>query len=181
MPNKTIYVSDDDLPLLARAQELTGAALSATIVTALRRLVDVEEGKRGGFDEITVRVGTGRSRRTVRFIGTTLAEFSNSTANGYETYAVYRTSKSRFAVLHSTTEQYSPVGPNAEKTRKWSTGWRGWVGSWSSDQSWLHIPAKAVFTVVDTVDELEGQLPDELFQVVLENVAQDSVIEDLDI
>ena len=36
MPNKTIYVSDDDLALYKRAQELAGN-LSQAISTALRR------------------------------------------------------------------------------------------------------------------------------------------------
>ena len=33
MPNKTIYIADDDLPLLQRAQDLTGGNLSGAIVT----------------------------------------------------------------------------------------------------------------------------------------------------
>lgn len=31
MPNKTIYVSDDDMPLYQRAQELAGGSLSSSI------------------------------------------------------------------------------------------------------------------------------------------------------
>src|SRR6266581_2750040 len=54
VPNKTIYVSDGDLPLYQRAQELAGDNLSAAITAALRRYVDIEEGRREGFDEITV-------------------------------------------------------------------------------------------------------------------------------
>ena len=40
MPNKTIYVSDGDLSLYQRAQELAGGNLSAAISAALRRFVD---------------------------------------------------------------------------------------------------------------------------------------------
>jgi hypothetical protein len=43
VPNKTIYVSDGDLPLYQRAQELAGDNLSAAIAAALRRYVDVED------------------------------------------------------------------------------------------------------------------------------------------
>ena len=57
MPNKTIYVSDDDLPLYQRAQELAGGSLSAALARALRRFVEMEEGRLEGYDEITVRVG----------------------------------------------------------------------------------------------------------------------------
>src|SRR4026208_1181372 len=57
VPNKTIYVSEGDLPIYQRAQELAGDNLSAAIASALRRYVEVEEGRREGVDEIIVRGG----------------------------------------------------------------------------------------------------------------------------
>ena len=42
MPNKTIYVSDDDLPLYKKAQELAGN-LSSAISIALRKYVGLNE------------------------------------------------------------------------------------------------------------------------------------------
>jgi hypothetical protein len=72
MPNKTIYVSDDDLPLFQRAQELAGGTLSAAIADALRRYVEVEEGRRQGYDDVVVRVGPGLGRKQ-RFSGLLLA------------------------------------------------------------------------------------------------------------
>lgn len=181
MPNKTIYVSDDDLPLLSRAQELTGGTLSATIVAGLRRLVEMEEGKRAGLEEISVKVGSGKGRKVLRFLGTRLGEFSGNTGFGSETYAVFRTSKNRYAVHHAKTEQYTPTGPNAERTKKWSTGWRGWIGDWSADQAWLRAPALGTFTVVDTPEELHGLLPDELYEMVMSSISHNALIEDLDI
>ena len=68
VPNKTIYVSDGDLKLYQRAQELAGGNLSAAIAGALRRYVDVQEGLREGFDDVVVRVGVGSGRK-VRFTG----------------------------------------------------------------------------------------------------------------
>lgn len=180
MPNKTIYVADDDLPLLLRAQELTGSNLSAAIVTALRRLVEVEEAKRAGFDEITVKVGVGRSL-VKRFLGVALGEWTSSSAEGEETYSLFRTSKGRFAVHHVRSELHTPVGPNAERSRKWATGWRGWIGDWSPDQAWMRTPAQATFSVVDTVEELETLLPAELYAVALQTIQDEPVVEDLDI
>ena len=87
MPNKTIYVSDGDLPLYRRAQELAGDNLSAAISAALRRYVDVEEGRREGFDEIIVRVGPGKGRK-VRFTGVLLGEWVNSSFSRVETFRV---------------------------------------------------------------------------------------------
>ncbi|WP_306214212.1 EXLDI protein [Actinoplanes sp. RD1] len=180
MPNKTIYVADDDLPLLARAQDLTGTALSATIVTAVRRLVETEEAKQSGFDEITVKVGVGKAG-VKRFLGTALGEWKASTGEGEETYSLFRTSKGRFAVHHARSELHIPVGPHAERSRKWTTGWRGWLGDWSPDQAWLHTPAQATFAVVDTPDELALLLPPELFEIALLTIQSEPDIEDLDI
>ena len=177
MPNKTIYVADDDLPLLQRAQELTGSTLSAAIVTALRRLVEIGDAKQAGFEEITVKVGIG----VKRFLGTALGEWSSSTGDGTETYSLFRTSKGRFAVHHAQSELHVPVGPNAQRSRKWSTGWRGWLGDWSPDQAWMRTPAQATFAVVDTPEELEALLPAELYAVALRTIQDEPVVEDLDI
>ncbi len=56
MPNRTIYVSDADLPLFERAQQL-GGNLSATIAQALRRYMEAQERKSAGFEEVRVKVG----------------------------------------------------------------------------------------------------------------------------
>jgi EXLDI family protein len=180
MPNKTIYVSEEDLPLLDRAQEVAGATLSAVIITALRRLVDFEESKRAGFDEITVKVGTGPAR-IKRFLGVALGEWTSSAGSGTETYSVFRTSKGSYAVHHATSELHLPAGPNADRTRRWSSGWRGWIGDWSPDQAWMRTPAQATFTVVETADELRELLPAELYETVRASLADDPLIEDLDI
>ena len=98
VPNKTIYVSDGDLPLFQRAQELAGDNLSAAIATALRRYVDIEEGKREGFDEIIVRVGVGKGRK-VRFTGVLLGEWVTTSPSRVEAFRVYRGRTGKY-VLH---------------------------------------------------------------------------------
>ncbi len=98
MPNKTIYVSDGDLPVYQRAQELAGGNLSSAITTALRRFVDVEEGRLEGFKEIVVRVGPKGDRKK-RFTGRLLGEWGNSTNSRMEMYRVYGTRSGKF-VLH---------------------------------------------------------------------------------
>ena len=123
MPNKTIYVSDDDLPVYQRAQDLAGLPLSATISAALRRYVEVEEGRQLGYDEVIVRVGPGLGRKQ-RFSGLLLAELER-TGERTETYRVYRTRTEKFVVHLERSEAHVNTGPNAEK---WSTGWRAWVG-----------------------------------------------------
>jgi EXLDI family protein len=180
MPNKTIYVADDDLPVFQRAQDLTGTTLSATITTALRRLVQVEEAKRVGYDEITVKVGVGNAG-VKRFLGVALGEWTSTSNEGEETYSLFRTSKGRYAVHHSRSELHTPVGPDAERSRRWSTGWRGWLGDWSPDQAWMRTPAQATFEVVDNAEELATLLPAELYLVALQTIHQEPEVEDLDI
>ena len=76
VPNKTIYVSDGDLPLYQRAQELAGDNLSAAIAAALRRYVDVEEGRREG----STRSSSGSARaRAARSASPASSSASGST------------------------------------------------------------------------------------------------------
>ena len=178
MPNKTIYVADGDLPLYQRAQALAGGNLSAAITGALRRFVEVEEGRLEGYDEITVRVGLGkaRKRRLQRFSGVLLAEWGRSTANRVEQYRVYRSRTGKFVVHTERSEDWT-TGPDAEK---WASGWRSWVGNWSADQTWGRTPAEATLRIVDSLDGLRDLLPAELYELVAA-VAEQPLVEDLDI
>lgn len=176
MPNKTIYVSDDDLQLYNRAQELTGGTLSAAIAAALRRYVEVEEGRQQGYDEIIVRVGTGLGRKQ-RFSGVLLAEWERSTNEVTETYRIYRSRSEKFVVHLARSDAHIHTGPNAEK---WRTGWRAWVGDWSANQTWTHTPAHSTLRVAETLDELRDMVPEELYDLVVD-LANQPAIEDLDI
>jgi|LSQX01.2.fsa_nt_gb hypothetical protein len=79
MPNKTIYVKDEDLGLFEEAEKLGGESLSGVIAEALRRFVDVKRAEQQGMQEHTIEVGIFRDQgaddtRKVRFIGRLLAE-----------------------------------------------------------------------------------------------------------
>lgn len=176
MPNKTIYVSEDDLSLYGRAQELAGGNLSAAISTALRRYVEVEEGRADGYEEIIVRVGPGAGRKQ-RFSGVLLAEWSQSTSQRFDVYRVYRTPSDKFVVHTERSPEFVHGGPDAEK---WSTGWRSWVGNWSSNQSWGSTPALSTLQVADSLEELRSLIPPELHDLVA-TAADHPAIEDLDI
>ena len=173
MPNKTIYVSDADLPVFQRAQELTGGNLSAAISRALHRLVEVEEGRLEGFEEITVRVGVG-AKKLQRFQGVLLAEWNRSTSAGdQEHYRVYRTRTGRFAVHLARPEGYvHAAGKDGELT--------GWRKHFSADQQWGQTPASATLQVFETFEELRQAVPGELAALV-EVHATEPEVEDLDI
>jgi EXLDI family protein len=176
MPNKTIYVSDDDLALYQRAQELAGGALSAAISAAVRRYVEVEEGRRQGYDEIIVRVGPGLGRKQ-RFSGALLAEWGRSTNELTETFRVYRSRSGKFVVHVECSEAYTSGGPNAEK---WNTGWRAWVGDWSANQTWTRTPAESTLRIAGSLEELRDLVPAELYDLIAD-IADQPTIEDLDI
>lgn len=174
MPNKTIYVSDDDLPLYKKAQELAGN-LSSAISIALRKYVELEEGRLEGYDEITVRVGRGTGRKQ-RFSGVLIAEGGRSSKNGYEAFKVYRSRTGKY-VLHADRSNLFSVGADDEQ---YLSGWRSWIGNWSSDQSWSMAQGEASLDVVDTIEELRDLIPEDLYELV-EEASNHPTVEDLDI
>ncbi len=172
MPNKTIYVSDGDLPLYQRAQELAGDNLSAAISAALRRYVDVEEGRREGFDEITVRVGPGKGRK-VRFVGVLLGEWANTSYSRGEVFRVYRGRTGKFVVHVERSADYTAVDENGKPA-----GWRGYLGL--GNISYGSTTGESTLEVVATLDELRERIPPQLYDMVAGSAKQPPV-EDLDI
>ena len=154
MPNKTIYVSDADLPLYQRAQELAGGNLSGVISAALRQYVERAEARDAGFDEVTLQVG-GAVRRQVRFIGTLLGELGRIHGGRLETIAVYRGRSGRFVVHRDRAPQRGAWSPG---------GWRGYLGL--GDQSWTFVEGGSTVEVVETLDELRERLPADFYEMI---------------
>ncbi|MBO0855536.1 MAG: EXLDI protein, partial [Nocardia sp.] len=125
MPNKTVYVSDDDLPLFQRAQELVGGNLSGAIVTALRRYIELEEGRQAGFEEIILRVGHNGARQ-VRFSGVLLTESADMGNERFERIRIYRSRKDKY-VLHRQRSEWSDY-PTDTNWVKDLTNWRRMLG-----------------------------------------------------
>ncbi|THV43149.1 EXLDI protein [Glycomyces buryatensis] len=174
MPNKTIYVSDKDLPLYNRAQELSGGNLSKAISTALKRYVEAEEGRQKGYDEITLKVGIGpaRKRRRQRFTGVQLGQWGQVTDKGRaEIFTVYRSKSGKFVIYIERSADWS-WNPDQ---KNW---WKAQLGIGA--QSWAATADEGKLIVVDTAEELREQIPAELFDMVASSV-EEAPIEDLDI
>ena len=150
MPNKTIYVSDSDLPVFERAQELAGGNLSATIAKALHGLVEREEGAKQGFEEIQVTVGRN-VHVSKRFVGRLLVEGNDGPRRQpwKTTYAIYQTQKGRFALHIHTEPNWEFSDPEASE---------------DFDET---EPQEYRLDVFDTIEDLRDAVPRELYDAAV--------------
>ena len=150
VPNKTIYVSEGDLTLYQRAQDLAGDNLSAAIATALRRYVDVEEGRREGFDEIIVRVGPGKAERS--------GSPASSWASGRTPTTAASSASASVAAGPASTSSTSSAAPAA----RWSTGGQACRLAWLlgiGNVSYGSRAGRGDPRVVATLEELRDTNP----------------------
>jgi EXLDI family protein len=178
MPNKTIYVSDDDLPLYERAQEIAGGKLSGAIAAALKRYVELADGLDEGYDEVTVKVGPGGGRK-VRFIGVLLVEWSRSTSTRVEQYRVYRGRTGKYVVHLKKSKEWFNAVEGADKTTS-SGVWRAVMDAFNSNQTWGFTPETSTLEVADSLDALRELVPKELSELVA-HAADFPTVEDLDV
>ncbi|WP_227979177.1 EXLDI protein [Nocardia spumae] len=171
MPNKTVYVSDDDLPLFQRAQELVGGNLSGAIVTALRRYIELEEGRAAGFDETVLRVGHNGARQ-VRFSGRLLAEASDMGEEAFQRIRVFHTRKGKY-VVHQQRSEWVDY-PTDTNWLKDLTNWRRMFGV--TDPDWGDFS----MDIYDASTDLKGKVPDKLYERI-SDLSEHPRIEDLDI
>ena len=172
MPNKTIYVSDSDLPLFARAQELAGGNLSAAISKALKRYVEVGESLGAGYEDVTVRVGLGEGRG-VRFTGMLVGDWTDATSNSMARYHVYQGRSGKYVVHVERGAEYTMVGPDGKPA-----GWKGYLGI--GGVKYGAAPKESTLEVVDSLEALRDRMPAELFDRV-SRTAKQPMVEELDI
>ena len=175
MPNRTIYVADADLSIFEKAQQLAGDNLSATIVQALRRFVETEEAKTGGFEEITVRVGKGRPYLRKQFQGRLIAKRRLPVQDGtrWLVLVVYQTAKGRFALHTRYTANWSGWSNRQGRTSKSKRAGEGgmqWDWEWDWDMS-SHDWSSAYddeqrLEVYETLEDLKEQIPEELYEAI---------------
>ena len=173
MPNRTIYVSEEDQPLYKRAQELAGGNLSSAITNALKRYLDVEDARTAGYEDVIVKVGIGGGRK-VRFTGVLLAEWIDTKGERFEHYRVFRGPTGKFAVHVDRVEHFEMRDAQGNPL----TGWRAWTGIGMAAGGGR--PAEATLEVFDTLEEVREHVPAELWSVVSASVKHPNV-EDLDI
>jgi EXLDI family protein len=189
MPTKTIYVSDEDLPLFEQAQQLAGGNLSSAVAQALARYVSAEAAQRHGYQEVTVRVGPVGSQRQKRFFGVRVMRWQHRSGDGrsLETFSVYRTRGGRYAVHRRTgpnwalfsdpswwmdVENWRELGRHGRARHHYGRPWQGLDDWWT--------PGEATLEVYDTLEAMADHVPPELIEA-LRSQGEDPPLEDLDI
>src|SRR6266516_3465758 len=172
VPNKTIYVSDSDLPLFERAQSLADGSLSGAIAQALREYVrSAETARLHQHDSVTVSVGPAGNRRKKRFTAICLGRglASAGKAAPMEELVAYR----------RTGGPLPELSESAGSGRRSRGGWSGPVSSIAEAEA-CDEPGDAVLEVYDTMDELTQHVPPKFAKLVADADAARE-IEDLDI
>lgn len=198
MPNRTIYVADSDLPVFEKAQQLAGDNLSATIAQALRRFVEVEEAREGGYEEITVRVGKGKPYMQKQFQGRKLATRRLNIAQEARllTLVVYQTVHGRFALYAKSSGywgdwsgSWSGQGRPHYKAKGSGKGNWGWDWNWDWNWDWADVSAQwggkyaadeHRLDVFENLEALKEAIPAEMYESIVRYLHGDE-IEFLDI
>ncbi|WP_224981199.1 hypothetical protein [Geomonas agri] len=101
MPNKNIYVADEDMQIFQRAQEVAGESISKVIVQALRQYLVQKDLEGTEFKECEAMKGiyrNGLSIEKARFIGKHLSTMTIGEPDDTKmfTYDLYTTRKGKF-------------------------------------------------------------------------------------
>ncbi len=150
MPNKTIYVSQNDLPVFDEAQQIAGEALSAVIAKALREYVVRHQELGKGMREVSVRVGPRKAAREQRFVAAYLGKWKGLSEDKqwWLEAQVYCTHKGNWAV-------YLDYKGKAMLTRD----------SWK-ETDFLEDQRHFELVVGASITELEGKLPQALVEYI---------------
>lgn len=155
MPNKTIYVSQEDEPLFEEARQIAGESLSSVIVIALREFVNRQKEKEKSMKEINVLVGPKEASREQRFIGTYVGKWQGFDED--KTWMleaqVYLTQKKNWAVLVKQLTKANLLTNPKE---------------WIKSGAFLVDPTRSDLYVEETPSGFEGKLPAELVAAIYE-------------
>lgn len=182
VPNKTIYVSEADLPVFERAQSLADGNLSAAITQALLEYVrSAEVARLHQYDSVTVSVGPAGSRRKKRFTAVCLARWQRPAGKtgSVEELVAYRTARGRVAVHRRAGGRLPDPSETAGSGRRAHDGGSVPVSSIADAEAWDES-SDAVLEVYDTTDEFAEHVPSEFAKLVADAVAA-LEIEELDI
>ncbi len=169
MPNKTIYVSENDASLFEKAKEIAGDTLSSVIVRALSEYVARHQDREKGMKDVSVKVGIDGAEREQRFIGSSIGEWNGFSDDRvwFMKGAIYKTQKGNWAILLETICKASLLTNKKE---------------WKESGDYLINPKRSELIIGKTPEELKEKLPKELYLSFVEYTKHDeNPVEYLDI
>ena len=169
MPNKTIYVSDQDVTLFEEAKNIAGEALSSVISRALKEYVARHQEKAKGMKEIALKVGSSGAEREQRFVGAQVGDWSgfSDDKQWWLSAAIYRTQKNNWAIY------FVHVCKASLLTNK---------KQWKESGDYLINSKSSELLVATTPEGLKNKLPIELFKKLKELAEREETpVEYLDI
>jgi EXLDI family protein len=165
MASRTVYVSDNDEALFARAAEL-GGGLSPAIAAALRAWVSTKEAAMEGYTEVTVKLGDGWAVREKRFLGRRLVRLSLPAGSGRVVrYDVHLTRRGQLAVYSREDLDWT------QAAQEDSPLWRD-PATWTSD--WYR-PGPRELQVFPSVEAMAGHMPEEVVEAARQALDQPPV------
>lgn len=169
MPNKTIYVSENDVSLFEEAKNIAGEALSSVISRALREYVSKNQKKSQGMEEIAVLVGTPKAEREKRFVGALVNEWKgfSDDKEWWMSASIYQTQKGNWAVYLSTLYKATLFTDTK---------------AWKESGDYLTNPNNSGLLVGSNPKDFTNKLPNELYNTLINLMDKDEKpIEYLDI
>lgn len=169
MPNKTIYVSENDEKLFEEAKKIAGEALSSVISKALHEYVSRHLKKGHGMKEISLQVGKYDSEREKRFIGIEIAKWKgfSDDKKWWMDAEIFRTQKGSW-VIYLTTICKATLLTNRK--------------AWKESGDYLINPRESKLFVGQNDNDFENKIPSDLL-LTLKNLIEidEEPIEFLDI
>jgi EXLDI family protein len=168
MPNKSIYVSNEDVALFEEAKKIAGEGLSAVISKALREYVTRFKKRESAMTEISVLVGQQGHMFEKRFFARKLLEWKglSDDKEWYLSAIVYLTEKSNLAIYLKTICKASLLFDKKK---------------WKESGDYLQNSQKAELIVSRSISELKGKIPQGLLDLILLSQTNESKVEYLEI
>ena len=173
MPSKNVYVSDADLPLFETATALAGS-LSAAVAAGLRLYLAQHKNRRKGNDMRTIELDVDEERvvTTKRFSGRQLLRWRRDEGMRTRSFRVFETAKGQLAVYERDDPNWAAISNPDDDNPVWEDP-KTWRGDW-----WRR--GNRELRVFPSVDDMVGQLPDELVDAV-RRAGEVPAVEELDI
>jgi EXLDI family protein len=151
MPNKTIYVSQNDILVFEEAQQISEEAMSSVIAKALREYVARHHEKGKGMKEISVKVGSKEAEREQRFIAAEMGKWKgiSDDKQWWIEALIYHTQKGHWAV-------WLDYKGKTMLTRQ----------SWKDPETWSCNQRHAELVVAEHTGDWQGKLPSALVRYI---------------